>query len=483
MDRESQTVEADSVNVNLEVLVCNFNSMCEAVIGETYQSCPSDCAAPTSTPPLPGNNPGGQIPNATTTPIQNEIRSIQVSPDYRSATLTLKTLYASMASISWGETSDYEIGSLAEAWYHNDFKVKLENLEPGTKYYFQIHLKDSLGGTIVYRGEFMTVAIPDSIAPGAPADLSAYLNRDTVMLNWKNPSDRDFAYVRLVRSDIFYPLNPINGKVVYEGRGTYAVDADIVPGKMYFYSLFAYDSAGNLSQPAIVAVYYPRVVRVPSEESAATSSVPGEGSEQDDGAVRPYDPLLDDSYPYVLPDYTDAQYEYTFCNSGNGFTSKGLRDIDVKDITISQNGRNISFTNGKIELEPNLPMRIEIDSQVTSLDGARALAFCINNRIPEVRRGYMFTYSTTTQKFEVEIPTFFSTYSYEFYVGMLKYKSKETVLASGEFTIRHVPDGDRNGAAGWRAGLLKFVQFSFIFLILALIILILRTALLKREVR
>ena len=86
---------ADSVNVRLEVSVCNANLVCEAVIGENYGSCPSDCEAPpppppaTTTPPdtliqdgsgiMPGSLSGKSFftaPTATLTPsVPNAIQS------------------------------------------------------------------------------------------------------------------------------------------------------------------------------------------------------------------------------------------------------------------------------------------------------------------------------------------------------------------------------------------------------------------------
>ncbi len=470
---------ANSTTVQLQVLICNNNAICEDVIGEDYLSCPSDCPAPpapTSTPPVGGGSGSTVTSSTSTTP--NEIRNIQISPDFYSATLSLKTLFASIASISWGETPDYEIGSLSEAWYHNDFNVKIENLKPGTRYYFNLTLKDSLGDTINYLGQFTTLSLPDVSPPSAPADLAAYLNANQIVLNWKVPTDSDFSYVRLVRSDIFYPRTPLEGKVVYEGRGTQVTDSSLVPGTLYFYSLFAYDRSGNVSAPAIAAVYYPLspddkgpktnldTDPINPDDSSDPVTGPGMGP---DGTGVPYDPLLDDNFPYVVPDYSNPFYEYTFCNSKGGFSNKGLREIRIEDLSITQAGKKISFTNSRIVLEPNLPVRIELNATDAALDDARALAFCINNRIPEVRRGYMFSYNTATRKFEVEIPTFFSTHSYEFYVGMLKYKSKETVLASGEFTIKQHSSADRQSAL-FGIDFRKILSFSFLLLIVVLAI-------------
>ncbi|MDQ5912487.1 MAG: hypothetical protein QG568_702 [Patescibacteria group bacterium] len=416
-------VRASSVNIDLDVLVCNANLVCEDITGETYLSCPTDCDPPpvATTTPNSGGGSSSVSPSATSTQIVNYVKESSVVATTNSAVLSFKTLLSSVVSVYWGKTLDYEIGSLAEAWYHNDFKVKLENLEPNTKYYFKIDLKDSFQKIITYSGEFTTNEIPDTSPPDSPYGFSAYLYNDQVLLNWKNPVNKDISSVRLVRSDIFYPTSPLHGKVVYEGTGTYVSDADVVPGKLYFYTIFSIDTKKNVSSGAIVSIYVPIKKIIPK----TSTSTPGVA----------YDPLLRDQQGYVVPDFGGNIYNQTFCNSRNAFSNTNNLNLDISQLSVSQMNKKLSFTNGSIFVDPKYPISIALKSERIDKNMVRGLAICLGSYIPEVRRGYLFTYNTNTKSFEVEIPTSLNNRNYDFYIGMLQYSGKESVIMNGEFII------------------------------------------------
>lgn len=84
-------------------------------------------------------------------------------------------------------------------------------------------------------------------------------------LSWKNPPDPDFDLVRIVRSETFFPSNPFEGIVVYEGRGTATTDTNVREGVTYYYSIFARDKAGNFSEGSIARAKL--IVGIPPEPS------------------------------------------------------------------------------------------------------------------------------------------------------------------------------------------------------------------------
>src|SRR5690606_4479282 len=57
------------------------------------------------------------------------------------------------------------------------------------------------------------------------------------LLTWKNPSQQ-FDYVRIVKSETFFPSNPYDGTVLYEGSAQSFFDSNVREGVRYFYTLF-----------------------------------------------------------------------------------------------------------------------------------------------------------------------------------------------------------------------------------------------------
>jgi len=89
----------------------------------------------------------------------------------------------------------------------------------------------------------------DTVAPGPVSTLSVRA-ADAVALSWANPSDADFASVRILRSTQGFALSPMPSAtqvVVYEGRGTSYSDRPSVSATGY-YTVFTCDGAGNWSR-------------------------------------------------------------------------------------------------------------------------------------------------------------------------------------------------------------------------------------------
>ncbi|MCA9900235.1 MAG: lamin tail domain-containing protein [Ardenticatenaceae bacterium] len=71
----------------------------------------------------------------------------------------------------------------------------------------------------------------------------------SVRIDWTNPAVGDLAGVRILRANNGLPDSLGDGELVYDGiAGTYT-DTGLTPGDPVFYTLFAYDDAGNVSCP------------------------------------------------------------------------------------------------------------------------------------------------------------------------------------------------------------------------------------------
>lgn len=176
---------------------------------------------------------------------------LNVSPDFLSALVAFGTNLPVQATVSWGKTRDLELGSIASALYQEDHYVQITGLEPGTKYFYKIVLVDGYGRTLTVDNEyFRTLSLPDVFPPANVSNFKATPKDATIVLTWKNPT-ADFDIVRIVKSDKFYPRDPGEGEIIYEGRAERYVDEDVEYGKTYYYSAFSRDRAGNFSSGAV----------------------------------------------------------------------------------------------------------------------------------------------------------------------------------------------------------------------------------------
>ncbi len=195
----------------------------------------------------PGTGGGGKLGTPTTLAFFD----VDVIPDTYSATVMWTTNRSVASTFAWGTTTEYTLGVLSEASDSYDHSTFLDSLIPETLYYFAIDADDPHTGPQRYVGNFRTLALPDVVPPTNVSDFVAIAQEEKIGLMWENPLDEDFENVRVVRSENFFPLTPYDGIVVYEGRGTDAVDTRVRKGVTYYYSVFAIDENGNASEGSI----------------------------------------------------------------------------------------------------------------------------------------------------------------------------------------------------------------------------------------
>jgi hypothetical protein len=88
---------------------------------------------------------------------------------------------------------------------------------------------------------------PDKTAPGKVTALTVTPGDSHLTLSWANPSDSDFAGVKIVRNTSGYPANPSDGTEIYNGTGINIVDSGLTNGTSYYYTAFTYDQVPNYS--------------------------------------------------------------------------------------------------------------------------------------------------------------------------------------------------------------------------------------------
>ncbi len=203
-------------------------------------------------------------------------------------------------------------------------KVRLEGVIPGKTYLFEIKVKDAKGQeTSSGERTFQVKPLPDFLPPANAANFRALAGDGKIELYWKNPADADFEKIRIVRNTVFYPQDPQDGQIIFEGTSEYFLDQGLTNGQRYYYTIFSYDKAGNYSS-GVTASATPRVL------------APGE-------AVPPEVPQE------IIPEAPPAEIP------------PDIQKLQLEDFDFVQDGGLRYPIEGKVVIEPDKPLLILLD--------------------------------------------------------------------------------------------------------------------------
>jgi len=177
------------------------------------------------------------------------IINVLVSALLDQAVLTWQTTRYSISNVSWGTTQQYELGQSVGAFFLDSHQVVIPNLESGTQYFFRITATDSDGRQAQFEDSFISTGIEEGIEN--PRNFEATARDSDIFLSWDNPDGLDFEEVRIVRSERFFPTDPFDGQVIYEGDEESFVDRDVEIGRTYYYAIFAKNSSGQYSSGSV----------------------------------------------------------------------------------------------------------------------------------------------------------------------------------------------------------------------------------------
>ncbi len=277
----------------------------------------SSLASATSTFALPP-----PTPTATSTDTQNpstrvpaSLTSFSLTPSTNGARVVFETSSAVQYLLRYGEASVYDGSSIKSNVFAKSHETMLTGLTPGTRYEYELFGYDRFGREVLLKRDSFTTS--DEVDTDAPANVSFFTAQpitDDVFLNWTLPTENDFSYVRILRNHLFFPVDPNDGYLVYEGRASSFRDMEALSkhGTQY-YTIFSYDSSGNRSSGAIAIARKAGVV--PSEE------------------------------PDGLPVAS---------------TTPGVPGIDFTQVEIVQNGKVMPLKDGALQIAQNNPFTVRI---------------------------------------------------------------------------------------------------------------------------
>lgn len=279
---------------------CDYDSICEVFRGENADNC-NDCFAGAVEIDVASLN----------------IYDLVVIPSEESVKISWKTNEETRGEVPWGRSPSYEEGEIKENVYAYSHTVFINGLIPETIYHFRVEAEDRSGNLNVSRNQiFKTLSLPDEISPANPIDFEAEEDDEEIELSWENPPDPDFEKVKIVKNRLFYPQDPEDGEIVYEGDAEEFVDKDVLD-EDYYYTIFSYDKNGNYSSGSTL--------------KAKPKKAP---------PAQPKPPII----PPVKPPITPID----------------ISELGMEDVIFIQDGRVIDKKDGRIVADAAKPIEIRI---------------------------------------------------------------------------------------------------------------------------
>jgi len=440
------SAESDSLLVKQEVSNCNNDGTCDA--WETFVSCPDDCPAPddgqedaTSTI---NNKHKHHSVIITTPPIStpNNIK-LQIKPGVNSVKILWNTAEDTISQVYWGRTHDYEKGSLSEVSFLKNHAVKIENLAASSKYFLKIIILNSAGRKTKIEGlSFKTLNPPDTEAPANVGNLQAQVFDNFILLSWENPMENDFEAVRIMKMEKFYPNDPLEGKVVYEGRGTRAEDWEIERGGTYYYSVFSRDKSGNYSSGAIISVMVGNKNSKTKEEISGKKQTQTKRNEtkillnnRETGGEKN---IQKQPREAEIIKNEQQQKKKTSLNAPREKTKKTREqknDITLFDFSFIQDGKKISFTGDRIKIQSNKKVKILVNANTVPKNTKKLIITLKKPKYPHGTHSFML--SLNNNVFSTVIPATNKQETYLLSIHFINANNKEFKQINGKiiFTL------------------------------------------------
>lgn len=201
------------------------------------------------------------------------ISDLIVEPSQTGAKISWKTNIPTKDNLEWGRTQDYELGKQLESSFSTQHQVVISGLTPNTLYFFSITSVSSYGATTrLERQTFVTSKFIEGYPN--PINFRALALENEIELTWKNPTNPEFKEVRLVKSDKFFPADPDDGEVIYEGTSEKNIDDQVKKGTTYYYALFAKEKDGTFSSGVLAKARILLPGERPEEEKEIFETLP-----------------------------------------------------------------------------------------------------------------------------------------------------------------------------------------------------------------
>lgn len=202
------------------------------------------------------------------------VNDFRIETGISTSSLILSTVRPARIEVRWGRTASYELGYLVSSNYSKEHSPLLNELEPGTKYEYEIIGYSQRGNESIVRSGFFVTKSEFLIQPVENVSQFTALQNDMdAFLSWQLPGNGSADKIRIVRSHLRFPEHVRDGAVVYQGNEEQFIDTDILSFySPVYYTAFVYDGAGNISSGAVAIVYADAESSVPNQSFSIDES-------------------------------------------------------------------------------------------------------------------------------------------------------------------------------------------------------------------
>jgi len=377
--------ESDGFEVELNVIGCNNNTVCESSIGEDVNTCPNDCII------VPDPGPSESDNSSYGSRKKLNINNVNFFLEENGSTISWTTNYPTLNKFFWGTTVNYELGVLSETSYTKEHSVKISNLSPSNRYFFSIVSVDKYGNQIFFNDSFISMRTPHYLFPENVKDIKVERKKGSNLFTWINPNIVNFSGVRIIRLENFFSRDPFDGLVLYEGGGNSFRDSNFDENKNYYYSFFVRDLAGNYSSGAFLPVLIEDLV----EENKTLESNIG------------------------------LEFEKKIINGLN---------LNIFNFNFKQNNIGISFNSEDIPIVADAPIEVSVSSNFIPRDSL--IVISVKSRIGEIKeRNILMRRNNEGTYYIGEIPKMISGENHAFTIKVFDRNYQLKSLTEGKFIM------------------------------------------------
>jgi phosphodiesterase/alkaline phosphatase D-like protein len=193
-------------------------------------------------------------PADTTGPVLSQITVSDVRADR--VTIGWGTDEPATTQVEYGLTPAYGHLTTLNATLMNSHSEILSGLQAETLYHYRVRSADAAGNLSLSEDRtFTTSALGDITPPADVENFTAVPGVQNVTLSWTNPSDSDFAGVRILYRTDRYPTDLNDGTLLGDfagqpGESVTVLHAGLESNVTYYYSATSYDRSGNFQSTA-----------------------------------------------------------------------------------------------------------------------------------------------------------------------------------------------------------------------------------------
>lgn len=202
------------------------------------------------------------------------------------ARVTWTTDEATTGIAEYGTTEGYELGAVADPELRTVHHADLSDLTAETRYHVRAQATDANGNRTFFH-DVAFVTLPDDTPPANVRSLRAIPAVSSVLLRWINPPDPDAAGVVVVRRFDRFPDGPADGAAIFSGFAEQFNDTGLASDTDHFYTVFAFDVAGNRSSGALASARTGQTPAPPPEQPLAPAVPLPPGAAPEGGGLEP----------------------------------------------------------------------------------------------------------------------------------------------------------------------------------------------------